>query len=174
MSLNTEFLGLNRGDLPPTAVSPPPLYPALLNKPSQIHIGEKEKRALDLHRSFRMQFRSTQDEISKRIDMNFLPRELRIGLKKRSRTTKSKEVKRSRVDLEKQLLNLENKEKAEDSDQDGEDDKKSGSEDEAGDEGEEVEGEDEEMDGGTDYANNYFDNGEGEDEEDNLEEGGVY
>ena len=54
-------------------------------------------------------------------------------------------------------------------------DKKSGSEDEAGDgEGDEVEGEDEEMDGGTDYANNYFDNGEGEDEEDNLEEGGVY
>ena len=44
-------------------------------------------------------------------------------MKKRSRTTKSKEVKRSRADLEKQLLNLENKEKAEDSDQDGEDGK---------------------------------------------------
>ena len=37
ISLNTEFLGLNRGDLPPAAVSPPPLFPALHNKPTPIH-----------------------------------------------------------------------------------------------------------------------------------------
>ncbi|XP_023332634.1 DNA-directed RNA polymerase III subunit RPC7 [Eurytemora carolleeae] len=178
MSLNTEFLGLNRGDLPPGAVSPPQLFPILINKPTHIKKGGKEIKLLQYHSNLARQFRVHQDTVLANLDYSLLPAELRPGVKKRMKGARPRvEAKRTRPNLEERLHNLEDKEKNENEDEDeDEEKKKDDDEDEKKDEDEdEVEEEDEEMDGGTDYANNYFEDGDEVDEEDdNLDEGGIY
>jgi len=181
MSLNTETLGLGRGDIPANVLAPPPLFPPLVNRPVQINKGLREKRLLEIQSSMMKQFKSSQPSQYQRIDWNYLPKELKIGVQKRTKSVKPNLTDRkSKIgNIEDRLKNLEEKEKKDDSDEDEEIDKKGGndSEDEEKKEAdEELEEEaDEEMDDGTDYANNFFDNGEGyEDEDDNLDEGGIY
>jgi len=177
-SLNTEHLGLSRGDLPPAALSPPPLFPALLNKPTAIKMDEKEESWLRHQQRLTDQFKLRQSEVLTNINWNNLPKELKVGVKKRAaRVVKPRIEKKPRPNLEETLKNLEAKEKTEKSDEEdadkkGENDSEDEEKKEAGEE--EIEEEDEEMDGGTDYANNYFDNGEEDDEDDNLDEGGVF
>ena len=88
--------------------------------------------------------------------------------------------KKSKLDIDKRLKQLESKEQSgKDEGSDQEEKEESDDDDEDKSVAGEVSGEeepDEEMDDGTDYAANYFDNGEAyeEGEDDNLEDGDVY
>ena len=142
---------------------------SILSRSSQYYLGAEDDSLPDLD-----------------LDWSQFPEELRPNFGKKKKMMKSSvkrniAKKKSNVDIETTLSNLEQKENKaeaegeakqevdEDSEEEGEEGKHSEQESEA-------EEPDEEMDGGTDYANNYFDNGEDyvDDEDDNLDEGGIY
>lgn len=117
------------------------------------------------------------------LNWSILPAELKpVKLKKKS----SKDVKpnlsakKSKLDIEKRLKQLESKEQTgKDEESDKEEKEESDEDDEDKNVSGEISGEedpDEEMDDGTDYANNYFDNGETyeDGEDDALEDGDVF
>jgi len=176
ISLNTEFLGLNKGDLPPAAVSPPPLFPLLQNKPIPIDKGEREEKLLAYQQQLVEQIADSQQDILANYNKTILPKELKVGARKRGKPKQPNLKKKSRSNIEERLNNLEANEKHDDDSGDDEEKKvDSDDEEKKNEEDEDQIEEDEEMDGGTDYANNYFDNGEGyDDDDDNIDEGGVY
>ena len=138
---------------------------SLLFRSSQYFLGAKDDSLPDLD-----------------LDWSQFPEELRPNFGKKKRTMKNIANKKSSVDIEKTLSNLEQREKKAEADGEEKQEVDEDSEEEEGEEGRhsdlgsEAEELDEEMDGGTDYANNYFDNGEDyvDDEDDNLDEGGIY
>ncbi|KAJ4452312.1 hypothetical protein ANN_03832 [Periplaneta americana] len=114
------------------------------------------------------------------MDWARLPQELRPAAGKRRRTSPSaaasKRAKKT-VDISNRLDELEKKEEQQsDGEAEGAEDEEEDKEAEG--EGEDLEEEDldEEMDEGTDYINNYFDNGESylDEDDDNLDDGPVY
>ena len=117
------------------------------------------------------------------LNWSILPAELKpVKMKKKSSKDAKPNLlaKKSKLDIEKRLKQLESKEQSsKDEGSDQEEKEESDDNDESKSAAGDISGEeepDEEMDDGTDYANNYFDNGEAyeDGEDDALEDGDVY
>lgn len=181
MNMNVEALGLGRGDIPANVLAPPPLFPQLVNRPLQIQQGVKERRLLQLQSNIVNNFRASQQQVYQNIDWSYLPKELKVGVKKRKKEVKPN-ITKTKADLkniEARLANLEEKERVEGSGDEEESTEKkpadSDDEEKKEDAEELEEDEDEEMDSGTDYANNYFDGGDDyEDDDEKQDDEGVF
>lgn len=187
LSFNTEVLGFGRGDLlPSNTLAPPPLFPALANKPVKLLEDDAHKFMLTAAKDLRHQLKTSKfylgdindPDPKPSLHWNLIPEELRP---RHSRSRKNQTIshpnlaKKRKIDIAKKLDSLEKSENTNDKrdSEDEQSDKDSDEEDKGSARGSDVEP-DEEMDGGTDYAANYFDNGEGFLDEDDDEEGGIY